>query len=353
MALSPNYGWSEPDNSSLVKNGAADIRTLGDAIDTSLWNVGFGQAGKNFLINGGMDFWQRSTSAASTGGSYNAPDRWWCYHNSGTATISRESTIVPSGSQYAMKIAATSAGTSIYYGQVIETANAIRLAGQTITVSAKVAASTSVPLSLVIQYNTSVDSTASWTTVTATSGGTATPTSTTYTSISGVYAMPSTAKTIRIGFQHTSTVASGVDTYIGQIQTEIGSKATPFSRAGGTIQGELAACQRYYYRFASEGKTYASFNIGGYFESSTKYIGRHQHPVAMRTNPTTLDYANLSIIDTSGTFYAVSAAGIDTNTNTTLGTMINFTVSGATATRFGSVLINNNTGAYLGIGAEL
>ena len=36
MALSPNFGWSEPDNSSLVKNGAADIRTLGDAIDASM-----------------------------------------------------------------------------------------------------------------------------------------------------------------------------------------------------------------------------------------------------------------------------------------------------------------------------
>lgn len=33
MALSPNFGFPEPDNSSLVKNGAQDIRALGDAID--------------------------------------------------------------------------------------------------------------------------------------------------------------------------------------------------------------------------------------------------------------------------------------------------------------------------------
>ena len=66
MALSPNYGWSEPDNSSLVKNGAADIRTLGDAIDTSVWNVGFGQAGKNKIINGDFGINQRSFTSTTT-----------------------------------------------------------------------------------------------------------------------------------------------------------------------------------------------------------------------------------------------------------------------------------------------
>ena len=36
MALSPNFSFPEPDNSSLVKNGAQDIRALGDAIDSTL-----------------------------------------------------------------------------------------------------------------------------------------------------------------------------------------------------------------------------------------------------------------------------------------------------------------------------
>ena len=52
MATTNFYGWSEPDNSSLVKNGAQDIRILGDAIDASVWNIGYGQAGKNKIING-------------------------------------------------------------------------------------------------------------------------------------------------------------------------------------------------------------------------------------------------------------------------------------------------------------
>jgi len=36
MATSPIYGWSEPDNTDLVKNGALAIRTLGNAIDTTM-----------------------------------------------------------------------------------------------------------------------------------------------------------------------------------------------------------------------------------------------------------------------------------------------------------------------------
>jgi hypothetical protein len=36
MATSPIYNWPEPDNTDLVKNGALAIRTLGNAIDTTM-----------------------------------------------------------------------------------------------------------------------------------------------------------------------------------------------------------------------------------------------------------------------------------------------------------------------------
>lgn len=39
MALSPNYSWPEPDNSDFVKDGATDIRALGDAIDATVYAV--------------------------------------------------------------------------------------------------------------------------------------------------------------------------------------------------------------------------------------------------------------------------------------------------------------------------
>jgi hypothetical protein len=35
MATTTNYGWTTPDDTNLVKDGAAAIRTLGSSIDTS------------------------------------------------------------------------------------------------------------------------------------------------------------------------------------------------------------------------------------------------------------------------------------------------------------------------------
>lgn len=39
MALSPNYSWPEPDDTDLVKDGANAMRNLGDAIDSTVFNI--------------------------------------------------------------------------------------------------------------------------------------------------------------------------------------------------------------------------------------------------------------------------------------------------------------------------
>jgi hypothetical protein len=36
MATTTNFGWETPDDTDLVKDGAAAIRTLGQSIDTSM-----------------------------------------------------------------------------------------------------------------------------------------------------------------------------------------------------------------------------------------------------------------------------------------------------------------------------
>jgi hypothetical protein len=36
MATSPNFAWTEPDDTAFVKNGAAAMRTLGNAIDSTM-----------------------------------------------------------------------------------------------------------------------------------------------------------------------------------------------------------------------------------------------------------------------------------------------------------------------------
>ena len=58
MASTPNFNWSTPDNTGLVKNGALDIRTLGNAIDASLVDLKGGTTGQvlSKTSNTDMDF---------------------------------------------------------------------------------------------------------------------------------------------------------------------------------------------------------------------------------------------------------------------------------------------------------
>jgi hypothetical protein len=92
--------------------------------------------------------------------------------------------------------------------------------------------------------------------------------------------------------QASGTVA--LDTWGWQV--EEGSTATAFQTATGTIQGELAACQRYYYHYLS-GATDLFIGIGALTSSSIVATGVN-FPVSMRTTPT--------LVASSGTNYYVS-----------------------------------------------
>lgn len=58
MATSPLFGWQEPDDTNLVKDGAAAIRTLGNAIDSSMGDLLGGTTGQVLAkaSNTNMDF---------------------------------------------------------------------------------------------------------------------------------------------------------------------------------------------------------------------------------------------------------------------------------------------------------
>jgi hypothetical protein len=255
--------------------------------------------GKNFLINGGFDFWQRSTSASTSTGTYPAADRYWAYTNSGSATMARESTVIPAGARYSAKITATGAGTQVFFAQAIETSMCAPFIGKTVTVSGQLAASTSTAHTLLVQYSTTVDdsNSGSWTSITAaTTSGSLTPTSTTFVSFANTYAIPSTAKTVRVGLQPTGTVANAVALYYGNLQLELGSTATTFSRAGGQIQGELAACQRYFEFIGGKASGYPI--IGGYATAGISAYFPIAFKASKRISPTVTKVGTWSVGNT-------------------------------------------------------
>lgn len=69
MANTTNFGWETPDDTDLVKDGAAAIRTLGSAIDTSLVDLKGGTTNQVLAKNSNtdMDFkWVTSASGGMT-----------------------------------------------------------------------------------------------------------------------------------------------------------------------------------------------------------------------------------------------------------------------------------------------
>jgi len=68
MASTPSFNWSTPDNTGLVKNGALDIRTLGNAIDTSMTDLLGGTTGQVLKKNSNtdMDFVWSSDASGMT-----------------------------------------------------------------------------------------------------------------------------------------------------------------------------------------------------------------------------------------------------------------------------------------------
>lgn len=55
MANTTNFGWETPDNTDLVKDGAAAIRTLGNSIDTSFLDLKGGTTGQVLSKASGTD----------------------------------------------------------------------------------------------------------------------------------------------------------------------------------------------------------------------------------------------------------------------------------------------------------
>jgi len=373
MATSPNYGWAEPDNSSLVKNGAQDIRALGDAIDTSLWNVGFGQAGKNKIINGDFSINQRGLTSNTTSGTY-GHDRWLFNYSTGTVTYSNQTFTAGAApvagyesTQFAQIVtsgqSATSANT--LFDQRIEDVRTF--AGQTATLSFWAKAGSGTP-SIAVEigqnfgtggspsadvntYAGKTAITASWARYSITvaipsiSGKTLGTNANTSFLNSRFWLSAGTdfnARTGSLGVQNATIQIWGV-------QLEYGSKATPFETATGTIQGELAACQRYYFRTTLQPDCITPWQGTNYSTTATAVIMSAK--VTMRTIPTAVDYSNIRIFDGVNTYSITALSLWSTRTEDALG-LLATGASGMTQYR-PSILTATGSSGFIGISAEL
>jgi hypothetical protein len=358
MATTNFYGWSEPDNSSLVKNGAQDIRILGDAIDASVWNIGYGQAGKNKIINGDFGIWQRGTSFSNPlDSTYNA-DRWMIEHDGtgATRTISQQ-TFTPGAapvagyeSQFFLRYA-VSGGTSNTYQQIEQRVEDVRIfAGNTVTLSFWAKADAARTISIL--YRRSYGSGGS--TAEQTSVGSAINITTSWVRYSVTTTVASlSGKTLGAGsftqwiLRFAAATAQTID--IWGVQVEYGSKATPFQTASGSIQGELALCQRYYTRLIGDNAN-SYFGWGQAFNSTT-FVAAVPLTVPLRTASITLDYSG-GFVYAGNTNYTVTAMVLNNKVGKQIVGIDASVASGLTANQSYS-LTASSTSSYVGFSAEL
>jgi hypothetical protein len=324
---------------------------------------------QNAVYNSGFDVWQRGTSSTANstaaGNGYTA-DRWQSIYTSASMTTSQQATGDTTNLpniRYCARVQRDSGQTStqnVVLVQTLETADSRRFAGQTITFSyyarkgSNFSAASSV-LNAVVNQGTGTDQNAIWN----------------FTSSSNVSASTATLTTTWQRFQATATVAAG-STEVGfyfyytpvgtagandyfeitGIQLETGSVATPFNRMSGTIQGELAACQRYFYKspelsVVPGAATSSGLIRGGTNASGNRWIGAFCLPVTMRVNPTCVVYN-----PNNGT--AGQMRNEDANTNVTVSGIFGQYTNTVTQIDFSPVTSANNVVVgYITASAEL
>ena len=321
----------------------------------------------NPVLNSAFQVWQRGTSIAGSGGSYLYTADRWQTEASTSLTISRQATGDTTNLpfiQYCARVQRNNGSSSTalpIITQSMETINSVPFAGKTITFSfyARRGAnfsSTSNLLSAKVTSGTGTDQNAfvgGYTGASAVVDQTATLT-TTWQRFTFTGTVPTNATEIAVQFFYTPTGTAGAaDFYeVTGVQLDVGSVALPFRTYAGTIQGELAACQRYYFR--STGPNAYSFHGTGAGITSTRACIVVQPPVTMRTTPGgTIDFGNIAISDAIATTMAVTSIGWN-NTENPNNAVFDIGVASSLIASRPYWLINNNIAAgFIGFSAEL
>jgi hypothetical protein len=350
------------DNLTAGNNG--ETLVADSSTSTGLRYTGNYAAGKNGILNSDFNIWQRGTTATSTTDGYQA-DRWYNYKTGINVTVSQQTTSLqnlPNCARF-QRVSGQTGTSSVAFAQMFENAQSVTYANQTITISfwARKGADYSTTSSLLswrLITGTGTSNVNVFTTgytAQATTGTGSVTLTTSWQRFSVNVTIPATTTQMSFYFLTNFSGTAGTNDYfeVTGVQLEVGASVTAFQTATGTIQGELAACQRYYYR-------YSAANQGGYplipslgiaFNTTNVQIGV-TNPVFMRVAPTSIDYSLVGVTDQSANFSA-SAVSIGTSQNSNQCTVVTLTTTGVTQYRPYQLLMPNNYTGYFGASAEL
>lgn len=324
------------------------------------WDV-VGGTGRNAILNSAFDIWQRGTSVALAGVDFTA-DRWLLTASQNTTSsqqLTSDTTNLPD-IRYAGRFQRNSGNTAtsaIVVTQSLETANSRQFAGKNVTLSfyaRKGANFSSTFLSTYIFSGTGTDQRVFSYTGQATVATQAITLTTSWVRYSITGTVASTANELALYFEANPTGTAGAADYfeITGVQLEAGSSATPFKRNAPSIQGELAACQRYYWRQSAQ-TAYSEFSLFQPASTTTQAWVNLTPPVTMRVAPTSVDYSTLQLSNNSDSPQVITSVALGAQITPSLISVQANVSSGLTTYRNYEIRANNSTSAYLGFSAEL
>jgi len=322
-------------------------------------------AGKNCIINSAFDVWQRASGVTSltqssfSGYSYFA-DRWRYGATGGTGktVVQSQITFSPGTApvsgyegKFYLRVSTTVTGSGYTYEGVEQPIEDVRtFAGSTVTVSfwAKTTSSSINFTPKLTQYfgsGGSADVVTSGSTILVTTSWTRFTQTFTVPSVSGKTLVDGSSLIFAIT-PNTGNTLYTLDLW--GVQIEQGSIATPFTTASETFAGELALCQRYYYRLYNSSGTATTFATGVRFSTTVAWI-HLRFPNTMRVAP--------SALESSGTVNIVTTTGLDASSTTfgeanPDGVRLASTTTAVAAAGVG-VIARLNASAYVGFSAEI
>lgn len=347
------------DNLAVGANGS--ILLTDSSTTTGLRYQASQAAGKNVIINGNFDIWQRGTSFTGVAtGAYTA-DRWKATLTATglSCNITQDTSVPNSSSKYSIKVLQATNATSVGEYEVrtlLETSQILQLCGTTTTVSFWYRSNLTGTHAARLYASPMTGGTDVAQSFTVSAANTWEKKVLTFSSFAGVTS-PSTAWNVEaaglsIGFNvfgsaSRSTLAANDYFQIDQVMLETGSVNTSFTRAGGNTAGELAACLRYYQRQMT-----SSVRMGTGFAASTS-AGQFviALPAAMRIAPTSMEYGGTIVW-----FDGVGGNGVGTMTLVNASPVsagIAFTGSSGLTQYRPLGLSGNSADAYLAFNAEL
>lgn len=275
----------------------------------------------NYIINGGFDIWQRGTSFSNVGSTAFSADRWRTVTTTLNSNITQDTSTPSAEFKYSYKAVPASNGTPSgewVARQVLEQQNVFHLAGKTVTLSFWYRSTkTSGKARVSVSNNTGGTDVAQTFTVVA---NTWTKIVLQFSSFANVTAWTGSINDwggfVDIGFADATPLTTSDNFYITGVQLEAGSTATTFRRSGNSIQGELAACQRYYeksYDLTTAPGTVTEVGVHRH-SGSGNAAGRHYVPIRFkvekRTNAYTVTTYNPTAANSSWITVHPAQAGI-------------------------------------------